>query len=154
MTEDLHELIRRKLIGWPTLAVGLDKGWLTKDALSDYALTRLCDGGDDNDIALLAGSTDLSDEEVSGLLATLCQKEGVDLKNEQPQALEKWRLVMLSSLQRSALSAEDKLEQLQELYAAFGYPADMASCSIYAQDGIDPLNALQNVISDLEQRFT
>ena len=153
MTDFLSELVKRDLIDWPTLATGLDNGWINKDAVSDYAFKLLSEGREDPDIAVLAGSDSLTDDEVVGLLTGLCKKEGIDITMEQPHALEKWRLARLAALKRSSLSTQDKLEHLQELYAEFGYPDDMASCSIYTQDGVDPLEALQNVIASLEQRL-
>lgn len=147
------ELCKRDLPDWPTLIIGLDKGWVTKSEISDYALKLLSEGQEDTDISLLAGSESLTDDEVNVLLITLCKKEGADIAMEQTDTLEKWRLASLAALQRSSLPVQDKLERLQELYAEFGYPGDMASCSIYAQDNIDPLEALQGVVSSLEQRF-
>ncbi len=56
-------------------------------------------------------------------------------------------------LQHASLADEDKIERLQELYAEFGYPDDMASCSIYGQNDVDPFDALHQVVAALEQRF-
>ena len=154
MNKYLAELAKLNLIDWPTLALGIDNGWIDKDAISSYAFERLHHGETDGDIALLAGSNALSEDEVSELLATLCKKNSISTQEANPLALEKWRLAILSELQNSSLPPEEKLERLQELYADFGYPEDMASCSIYAQDGADPLDALQKTINTLEQRLT
>ena len=153
MNEYIPELAKRNLVDWPTLAIGLNNGWINKDAVSEHAFKLMSAGQQDSDIAVLAGSDALSDDEVVALLATLCKKEGIDLQEKQSHALEKWRLAMLSDLQHSSLADEDKIERLQELYAEFGYPDDMASCSIYAQNDADPIDALHHVVAALEQRF-
>ena len=117
MNEYFSELAKRNLVDWPTLAIGLNNGWINKDAVSEHAFKLLSAGQQDSDIAVLAGSDALSDDEVVALLATLCKKEGIDLQEKRSHALEKWRLAMLSELQHSSLADEDKIERLQELYA-------------------------------------
>ncbi|MBA4242453.1 MAG: DUF2247 domain-containing protein [Pseudomonas sp.] len=153
MNEYFPELAKRNLVDWPTLAIALNNGWINKDAVSEHAFRLLSASQQNSDIAVLAGSDALSDDEVVALLATLCKKEGIDLQEKRSHVLEKWRLAMLSELQHSSLADEDKIERLQALYAEFDYPDDMASCSIYAQNDVDPIDALHQVVTALEQRF-
>lgn len=154
MNKYLAELAKLNLIDWPTLVTGINNSWIDKDAISSYAFELLHSGETDEDIALLAGSDSLSEDEVSELLAKLCKKNSISAQATKPLSLEKWRLAILSELQNSSLTPDEKLERLQELYADFGYPEDMASCSIYAQDGTDPMAALQKTINSLEERLT
>lgn len=145
--EALKEL---NLVCWPSLFVGLQRGWAAKSDIADYAVNLLStdlDNGNEN-IAILAGADSLDDSEVNDLLLQVGEEM------EPPEAIEKWRLATLTALSESALSEEEKIDKLQELYAEFDYPEDMASCSIYSQDTVDPLAAMSEVISALKKKFT
>lgn len=151
----ITELSRQGLLCWQTVAVGFQNNWLNKDAVSDYAFKLLSEGldGGNTDIAVLAGTDSLNDREVSDLIRAICQREGTDTAQAEANALEKWRLSKLLALNSAEFSAEEKIEKLQELYADFDYPSDMAACSIYSQDGIDPLTAMQTLINELKQKL-
>lgn len=145
--EQLKEL---NLVCWSSLLVGLQRGWAAKSDVAAYAISLLSadlDNGNEN-IAVLAGADSLDDMEVKDLLLQ------IDGSTEAPEAFEKWRLATLITLSDSVLSEEEKIDKLQELYAEFDYPEDMASCSIYSQDAVDPLVALSEVISALRKKFT
>jgi hypothetical protein len=68
-------------------------------------------------------------------------------------AIEKWRFAHISWLLQSESSDEEKVSALQELYAEFGFPEDMASCSIYSGDQIDPLLAAGRIVKDFPRCF-
>ena len=151
----ITELSRQGLLCWQTVAVGLKNNWLGKDAVADYAFKLLSEGldGGDTDIAVLAGTDSLDDREISDLIRAICQRQRTDMAQAEADALEKWRLAKLLALNSSKFSTEEKIDKLQELYADFDYPADMAACSIYSQDGVDPLAAIQSLINELKQKF-
>ncbi|MDO6583866.1 DUF2247 family protein [Photobacterium sp. 2_MG-2023] len=145
--EVLKEL---NLVCWSTLLVGLQRGWAKKSDIAAYATSLLSadlDNGDEN-IAVLAGADSLDDSEIKCLLLQ------VGGSTDAPEVIEKWRLATLTALSGSVLSEEEKIDKLQELYAEFEYPEDMASCSIYSQDSVDPLVAMSEVISSLKKKFT
>jgi hypothetical protein len=41
MNEYIPELAKRNLVDWPTLAIGLNNGWINKDAVSEHAFKLL-----------------------------------------------------------------------------------------------------------------
>ena len=54
----IAELKKFNLVSWPTLLVGLQKGWAVKSDVADYATKLLSDGldNDDENIAVLASA--------------------------------------------------------------------------------------------------
>jgi hypothetical protein len=145
----IDELKELALICWSTLLVGLQKGWVTKSDIADYATKLLSKGIDNNeDIAVLANADFYDDLEVKELMLRITNEP-----NFEAAAVEKWRLAILLALNKSILPEEEKIDKLQELYAEFDYPEDMFSCSIYSQDTVDPLAAMVDVISSLKKKF-
>ncbi|MDR1163586.1 MAG: DUF2247 family protein [Candidatus Accumulibacter sp.] len=144
------------LLDWNTLLVGLERGWCEKKSLIDFSeiVFARVSGEIDGDLLTMVLGESVSDDELisTGLryLETCGQAMSQDKKNE---AIEKWRFAHLSSLLQSENSDEEKIAVLQELYAEFGFPEDMASCSIYSRDQIDPLLAAARVAEDLSRRF-
>lgn len=150
------ELQRLSLVCWPTLLMGLKNGWISKNAISDYATQLLTTGQDNGDlnVATLIGTNTLPHEEITKLIGEICKKQGLDPCKEELLAAEKWRLVRLSCIQRSSSSDEGKTTVLQELYAELGYPEDMTACSIYHQGEISPLAAMHDLIEKLKLTLT
>jgi hypothetical protein len=131
------------------LFIGQQNGWITKSDIADYAVNLLSlglDNGDEN-IAVLAIAESFDDSELRDLLLQ------VGGEAEKTDSVEKWRLAELIALCESALSDEEKLNRLQDLYAKFDYPEDMSSCSIYSQDSVNPKVAMLNVISSLKRKY-
>lgn len=146
--KSIEVLKEQNLICWSVLLAGLQRGWVEKSDIANYAIDILSaglDNGDEN-IAVLAGADSISDTEIKNLLLQ------VGGKIVSPESIEKWRLAKLTALEESALSEEEKLGGLQDVYAEFDYPEDMASCSIYAQGSVDPLVAMTEVISALKEK--
>ena len=114
----------------------------------DYAVSLLMTESDDEDIAVIAAGESLSDDELFDLVSA-------QSKNEDAGAdLDKWRLAYLLCIAESDSSEQEKIDKLQDVYSQFDYPEDMASCSIYAQDDIDPLMAMMQVVKGLRQKFS
>ncbi|WP_423786681.1 hypothetical protein [Kerstersia gyiorum] len=59
----------------------------------------------------------------------------------------------MTSLLEKETSEQEKIALLQEIYSQFGYPEDMISCSVYHNDGIDPLVAAQKVVDLLRKNL-
>lgn len=141
-------LINLGLLCWSTILLGLRKGWVDRKDVIDYAVNLLVNGNDDEEVALIAGGEFLGDDELLDLISN--QVEQVDNAAD----LDKWRLAHLLNIAESDEDEQSKLDRLQEVYANFDYPEDMASCSIYSQDNIDPLVAMMQVIEELRNRLT
>lgn len=136
------------LLCWATIHLGLIKGWLSREDVADYAIDLLVHGNDDEDTAIIAGAELLEDNE----LLELISKKVAQVDNDT--VFDKWRLAHLVDIAESDKDEQSKVDNLQEVYANFGYPEDMISCSIYSQDEVDPLVAMMNVIEKLRGRLT
>ena len=142
------ELKKLNLISWPVLLCGFRKGWVTKSDIADYATQHLANypDQDDHSIILLASANFWDNAEVNELLL-----QAINNPAWHQEALNKWKLAKLLALSNSKLSNQEKIDKLQEVYAELDYPKEMVSCSIYSQDAIDPLVAMDQVISLLKK---
>lgn len=152
----LKVMRRANLVAWPTLLVGLANGWCTKYALIEHAeecLDKYSDEIDVDLVSIVAGAS-LPESELVDLALHYLDVHGMALSPEHKQdAKEKWRFAHLSALLEETASDEEKIDRLQELYSEFGFPDDMASCSIYNADQIDPLQAAKNVLQELSKKL-
>jgi len=99
-------------------------------------------------LPLLREGEYLTDDELIGLVLNLIKT------TDSAADLDKWRLAFLLCIEASDDSDEDKVNKLQEVYADFDYPEDMASCSVYSQDNVSPLVAMSQVVQELRERFS
>lgn len=143
----LGVLIRLGLACWSTILLGFRKRWLRREDVFEFAMSQLLSGCESEHVAVIAGGECLSDEE---LLEIISDKMGVESGVAE---MDKWRLVFLVCIDESTDSDEVKINKLQDIYADFDYPEDMASCSIYSQDGISPLVAMSRVLERLREKF-
>ncbi len=141
-------MINLGLLCWPTILFGFRKGWVSRKDVIDYAVDLLINGSDNEDIAIIAGGESLGNDELLDMISNQVEQA----KNSA--ALDKWRLAYLLNIAESDENQQTKLDRLQEVYANFDYPEDMASCSIYSQDEIDPLVAMMQVVEKLRSRLT
>lgn len=134
------------LLSWSVIGCGLEKGWMTKKQVIDYAIKQVLNGENGNscNIEIIAMGEDLNSHEFLNLVNSE-SKDG-----EEQFSLKSWRLAKLIIIDNSDKSDQEKIDMLQEVYSSFYYPEDMSSCSIYANDGIDPLVAMYNVIQNLK----
>jgi hypothetical protein len=146
-----------QLIDWYTLLVGLKHGWCNKKNLINYGeqiIGQTTNNMIDGNLAIIASGEMLSvDELISVTLQFLSSHKRTMNKKSKEIAVEKWRFAHLYCLLRSGESEQQKIDKLQEIYAEFGYPEDMSSCSIYNKDSIDPLIAAENVVKNLSQQL-
>lgn len=132
------------LLSWSTLYVGLKRDWAkTQDAV-DYAVSILLDGNYDDDISVIASEGFSDKKELYDLIFK--KVNGADNSLD----FDKWRLAHLIAIDESDFDEQTKLEKLQDIYVEFNYPEDMASCSIYSQDDIDPIECMRRVINTLK----
>lgn len=144
----IEVLIQLSLLCWNTLFLGWKNGWASKKDIINYAVSLLSEEKDENNetVSVIAGGDYLEDEELQTLVSELVN----DVKGD---ALDKWRLAHLICISEMSGTEQEKIDQLQEIYAKFDYPEDMSSCSIYAKDEIDPLAAMMQVTNNLRQKF-
>ncbi|QTL37373.1 DUF2247 family protein [Pseudoalteromonas viridis] len=135
------------LLCWSTILLGLKKGWASREDAIDYAMELLVNGSEDEGVVLIAGGETLEDGELFNLISDKVEKTDI------ATALDKWRLAYLLNIASSDDHEQIKLDKLQEVYANFDYPEDMASCSIYSQGEIDPLIAMMQVVEVLKNEL-
>ncbi|MCU1718745.1 DUF2247 family protein [Pseudomonas sp. 5P_3.1_Bac2] len=143
----LGVLISFGLACWSTIFLGFRKRWIRRDDIFEYAMVQLLNGCESEHVAIIAGGEYLSDEELLEVISKQMDKTNCVVE------MDKWRLAFLLCIGASGDSDKNKINRLQEIYADFDYPEDMASCSIYSQDGIDPLVAMSQVTERLMERF-
>ncbi len=146
-----------ELVDWYTLLVGLKHGWCSKNNLINYGekvIEQTADDVIDENLAMIASGEALAVDELVRLVLQFlsCHKKIMNQKIEA-NAVEKWRFAHLYCLLKSGESEQQKIDKLQEIYAEFGFPEDMSSCSIYSNDSIDPLIATENVVRTLLQQL-
>lgn len=140
-------LIDLDLLSWSTILLGMEKGWIRRKDVIDYAVQLLIRGCDDENIAVIASGRNFNDDELLSWISSHIKQ------SDKTKDFEKWRLACLLSLDESIKDKQAKLDKLQEIYADFNYPEDMASCSIYSQDKISPLVAMEQVIQELKNKL-
>lgn len=141
-------LINLGLLCWSTILLGLREGWVSRNDVIAYAVDLLVNGNNDEDVAVIAGGDPLGDDELYKLISNQI------VQTDNAADLDKWRLAHLLNIAESEDDEQTKLDRLQEIYTKFDYPEDMASCSIYSQDQIDPLVAMMQVVEELKSRLT
>lgn len=150
MEQPIKILLRLGLLCWTTLFWGWKRGWVTRKDIIEYAVNLMMESkveGDEN-VVLIASGESFGDSELESLVYERVKN------GDQGVSIDKWRLAHLISLAESDTSEQEKIDALQELYAEFEYPEDMASCSIYAQDEADPLTVMMEVINTQKERFS
>lgn len=143
----LKMMIGLGLMCWSTLVLGFRKGWVKRKDIFDYAIGQLMNGSDSEDVAVIAGGEYLSDDELIGLILNQIKE------SDSASDLDKWRLAFLLCIEASDDCDDGKVNRLQEVYADFGYPEDMASCSVYSRNDVSPLVAMSQVVGKLRKRF-
>jgi hypothetical protein len=108
----------------------------------------------DSDLVTIVSGEEISEDELVSIGVHLLEAQGHPMSQEEKiESVEKWRFAHLAWLLRCHASDEEKISMLQELYAEFGFPDDMASCSIYRCDGVPPLVAAGHVVESLSRRL-
>jgi hypothetical protein len=147
-----EELLELNLIDWPTLYIGFKKGLISKKDIEDYATLLLTEPSFfEQDIALLANATNYDENAIEDMLTKLFDLNSLIKENE----IDKLKLAALLNIEKSPISNQEKCDKLQNLYADFDYPEDMADCSIYSTSpNISPLKAMNKLIFSLRGKFS
>lgn len=144
------QLKKLDLVTWPTLLVGFENQFVSKEDIADYAISLLEKSSDCGaNVALLACASDYDIWEIDDMLKKQIVLE--DLVKEVE--MDKLKLAALLSLKESTLSEKEKCDKLQEIYSIFNYPDDMAECSIYSNSSTSPLQAMHNLIIALRKKY-
>lgn len=144
-------LKKLKLVSWPTLLIGYEKGLILKRDIEDYAVLLLCQPNFfEQNTALLANASNYDDNEIKDLIL-----KQLDLKTFVREVeIDKLKLAALLFIEKSVITDDDKCNKLQELYADFNYPEDMTECSIYSiNTSISPLKAMHKLITTLKKKY-
>ena len=141
-------LVDLGLMRWSVILIGFRKGWITREEIFEYAVDLLMSGNESRDVAVIAAGGCVDDDELLSLISKQIEK------SDHAADMDKWRLAFLVCIERSdECDLDNKIDRLQEIYAEFGYPEDMASCSVYSQDNISPLVAMREVIRALQEKI-
>ena len=91
---------------------------------------KLVAGDERAEVIDLATAEDLAPERVVELLRHLARLDR--LPSLAPDvAIRRWMFAALEGIAQSVVAADEKLDRLEEAYAAFGYPEEMRECSRY-----------------------
>jgi hypothetical protein len=143
------------------MLVGLQNGWLNQSDVAQGSVGWTLKNPDTDlqPVLLLLGCDHEEPDDIRSWLEEANEATG---RESEHDAMERWRWAFLADLSENTDITEDaKVDRLQELYAQFGYPADMADCSRYfAKPGLKvgdsvkcPLKAMRELTSNLERRI-
>lgn len=146
-----------KLLDWHTILVGFQQEWCKKQVLIKYAekiLEETEDTSVDNNLVIIASGENVTKDDLCAVvLKFLAENENPHDEKEKMKAMEKWRYAHLYWLLLVNKTEQEKIDILQEFYAQFGFPDDMAACSIYSKEPVDPLIATASVVENLSQKL-
>jgi hypothetical protein len=132
-----------------TIFVGFNLGFLSKKDIEYYVIDLLLKSNNNDDLSLLADTSLIDDEEIKEIILSQYSQDKIVVLSE----LEKLQLAMLLSIKESEMSDDEKCNALQSVYMEFNYPDNMSACSIYSGSNMSPLNALDNVILSLKNKY-
>lgn len=152
----LDFLKAKGILFWDDLLIGFKNWWCEKDSFIEYATNLLMKSNEpvDANLACIAAGEFYSDQEIVDMAIKLLGLHGSALPDDRAsKALEKWRFAHVASLLGEDITDEEKIDELQEIYAMFGFPDDMADCSIYNQEQIGPLEAARSFVYNMSKFF-
>lgn len=117
--------------GWLTADVlreGLARGWASKRDVVDFALDRLGAGHDGPEVMSLLDAEQL---DLATLQALLQRSQNTDTPASVKSPLSPWMYATLVQITEGRGGEDEKLDQLEDLYASFGYPEQLRECSRY-----------------------
>jgi hypothetical protein len=130
----IRELTR---LSWQDAAFGYHQQWFAWSDAVELACDYLLQGDDSAAVVELAGVSKVEAHFVGEMLDRL---EKISVQDHQATTAEKWLYLHLAWLYERRSAVDDPLEEVEEIYAEFGYPDDMAPFVRYmpAADGYDP----------------
>lgn len=142
------------MICWMSILVGLERFWVNRKDVTDYAIKFLSNRDNnenkyDNDITDLLVN-EYSHHELEDFISNYIRKVYPNNYEELYRlAIKKWTLVHLLLIDDLDILENEKIEKLQEIYAYLDYPNDMHFCSIYSQGNKCPLVVMKDLIKKL-----
>jgi hypothetical protein len=110
----------RSPLTWREVEFGLQHGWLAAQAAIDLAIDQVMGGNESSDVAELASVLPHEEHNVPELVHRLAERDPECSK-------DKWLFLLLSWLYENRTAFEEPLELVEELYADFDYPEEIAS---------------------------
>lgn len=162
MNLEIKCLQKTGLLDAGVLAVGVERGWVSKKDVIEYAVEMLVLGEERPEFIDLI-IQDLDTVTISNLLWQLAQKYLLPSRLFD-EAIRRWMYASLKVIDVADISEEEKLDRLEEVYAILDYPEEMSACSRYYISDDDcirgisigdkvtlsPLEAMKNLLSQIE----
>jgi hypothetical protein len=130
MDSRLDILRSHDLLDAGVLAVGLERGWVSRADVTAYAWAMLSAGDDRQEVLDLADAEELDLERVLELLRRCARHESLSPVATE-RAMRCWMFAALKAISEGGASPEAQLDRLEDAYATLGYPAEMQACSRY-----------------------
>lgn len=148
----LKTIERLNLKSLDLLYFGFLRGWLEKDAIVDLAMSQIDEQTAKTKLGQIALNNAYDEIEFKTLVCEYLADIGKIFDAKMENIIrEKWLLIFLEHLKASTnLDEKYRLNELQKIYAEFEYPEEMRSCSIYSDDNIDPIEAMEELIRNLK----
>jgi hypothetical protein len=139
---------------WPVIYFGWQRGWVKISEIADYATSLVEELPEtDSNLTALASFYSLNLYNIEPLLQTQIAQQNQHSPIDSQTISDIWRLAHLVQLQDATVPPAEKLKQLQLIYAEFDYPEEMQDCFIYTPNSIDPLLAMTQLITTLQQKL-
>ena len=150
------------MLGWSTLRYGFIKYWITSKDVINFAVKQLTNSeGNDYNLSLLASSENDSTDSILKMIDQYIESKKILI--DENLDYKKWLLATLLNIQNLDMSEQEKINELQRVYADFNYPVEMKKCSIYYYEDhkkkgqkkihIDPLEEMKKVINILSNEI-
>ena len=135
----------RSHLTWREVEFGLQHGWLSDDTAIDLGIDRVTAGDDSPDVVELASVLPREKYKVSQIVRRLAERD--------PEcSRDKWLFLLLAWLYEHRETVEDPLAVVEQLYADFGYPEEIAGFVRY-MPAQDPSRVGEPYLFDAWQRY-
>lgn len=135
----------RSHLTWREVEFGLQNGWLRDGTAIDLAIHRVAAGDDSPDVVELASVLLHEKYKVPQILRRLAERDPEYSK-------DKWLFLLLAWLYEHRDAVEEPLAVVEELYADFDYPEEMASFVRYMPPQ-DPSRVGEPYLLDAWRRY-
>jgi hypothetical protein len=135
----------RSRLTWREVEFGLENGWLTNEAVIALAINRVTTGDVSTDVLALASVLPNEKYEVPQILRRLAERDSVCSKG-------KWLFLLLAWLYEHRDAVEEPLGVVEQLYADFDYPEEIASFVRYMPPE-DPSRVGESYLLDSWRRY-
>lgn len=158
------ELQQLGLLDWPTCLAGLKGGWMAASDVEALAMSEvLTTDSIDSEVAELTSAKSFDLDRVERLVEGLAaQRSGTRMDD----VVRRWMLAFLLEIFSKSVSDEQRQQELEDLYAEFGFPEELRTLSKYnfsseeraeipvvGHQVLSPLAELVTVIEDLKSQL-